>query len=76
MEKEKNKDERTESYGRSLIVTKKIIEIDGRFVEVRLMEVDYGKGVKVIPRARWANRDKEAIRLAYERGYKDGKRKK
>ncbi len=67
-------EERTSSYGHSKIVAKKVIEIEGRFVEVRLMEVEYQNGKRIIARCRWANRDQEAMRIAYDKGYDDAKK--
>ena len=63
-------EERSESYGHSLVKSKKIVEIDGRMVEVRLLETEFGR---ILPRCRWANRDVLSIKKAYEEGYKKGK---
>ncbi|KKN69607.1 hypothetical protein LCGC14_0439100 [marine sediment metagenome] len=67
-------EERTESYGHSLVIAKKVVEIEGRFVEVRLLEMEYGERKRIVARCRWANRDALSIRKSYEKGFEEGKK--
>ena len=61
-------EERTPSYGHSLIIAKKTIMIEGKEVEVRLVKTNSGT---LLPRAKFVIGSLK-IQEAYEKGFQDG----
>jgi len=64
-------EERTSGYGKSLILEKKFVKMGNRLVEVRLIKMRaLGGSFNILPSARWAKGSQEAIKEAFDEGYR------